>query len=159
PGLEHALAPLLEPLAADANGTDEPASTIEIDRVGTTYRVALDEDPATTLSTLDATIEAVTAGIVRAVFETCPWQLSLHSAAGADRAGCVLLPGQSGSGKPPLLACLLARPLAHVADDLVLVAEGEPLVQPLPLALVLKRGSWRVLEGRVPGLAALPVYR
>jgi energy-coupling factor transporter ATP-binding protein EcfA2 len=77
----------------------------------------------------------------------------------ADGAGCVLLPGQSGSGKTTLLASLLARGFDHVADDLVLVAEGEPLVQPLPLALVLKRGSWRILEGPIPALAALPVYR
>ena len=159
-GLEPALAPLLAPLGVEADGTDEPpTATIEVDRAGTTYRVAVDEDPATTLSTLDETIEAVNAGIVRAVFESCPWQLSLHSAAVADRAGCVLLPGQSGSGKTTLLASLLARGFDHVADDLVLVAEGEPLVQPLPLALVLKRGSWRILEGPIPGLAALPVYR
>jgi hypothetical protein len=32
-------------------------------------------------------------------------------------------------------------------------------VQPLPLALVFKRGSWRFLDGRIPGLADLPVYR
>lgn len=85
--------------------------------------------------------------------------LALHGAAVAEGARCVLLPGRSGSGKTTLLAHLLALGLDHVADDLVLIGQGAFAIQPLPLALVLKRGSWGGLAGRLDGLDVARVLR
>jgi hypothetical protein len=112
---------------------------------------------------MDRVIEAVHSAVIRHVFNAMDWQFSVHGSAVGVAVGpggrCVLMAGQSGSGKTTLLASLLGRGFLHVADDLALVTPDRLAVRPLPLALVLKQGSWPVLEPHLPGLAGQPIYR
>lgn len=154
-----ALAPLFAPFAASEGQVGRPELAIEVIQRANKYVVAAGEQASTLLSTEDAVIESVMASVVRFVFAAAEWRIALHSAAAACDGACVLLPGQSGSGKTTLLAHLLARGLDHVTDDLALIMEDSFAIQPLPLPLVLKRGSWGDLTGRLDGVELLPVFR
>jgi hypothetical protein len=155
--MEAALRPLLAPLA-DATA-ETPAAALSVERDSGQLRMALGEEPPDRFASVDEAVAAVLAGLARLAFDTADWQLALHGAAVAGPSGCILLPGLSGSGKTTLLAALLARGFDHAADDLVLLGGAEAALQPLPLPLVLKRGSWRLLGRLLPELADAPVYR
>jgi hypothetical protein len=155
--IEAALRPLLAPLA---DGSGEPAAAaLAVTREMGQLRLALGEEPPNRFASVDETVAAVLAGLARLAFDTADWQLALHGAAVAGPDGCILLPGLSGSGKTTLLAALLARGFHHAADDLVLLGGADAELRPLPLPLVLKRGSWRLLGRLLPELADAPVYR
>lgn len=157
--VQAALAPLFAPFAASEEQAARPELAIEVTQRASKYVIAAGEQASTTFPTEDAVVEAIMASVARFVFNAEEWRLALHSAAVAEGATCVLLPGQSGSGKTTLLAHLLARGFDHVADDLVLIGQGAFAIQPLPLALVLKRGSWGGLAGRLDGLDVMRVFR
>jgi hypothetical protein len=154
--VEAVLRPLLAPLAP-ATGDPAPAAALAVVRESGQLRVAIGEEPPQRAASLDEAVAMVLAGLARLAFDAADWQLALHGAAVEVAGGCLLLPGASGSGKTTLLAALLAAGLSHAADDLVLL--DDDLVQPLPLPLVLKRGSWRFLGRLIPDLANAPVFR
>jgi len=89
-------------------------------------------------------------------FPECELLGVLHAAAVADGPGCVVLPGPAGTGKSTLVAALDAAGLIVLTDDCVPVAAGEGLVYPFPVALMLREGSWPLLDSRCPALAATP---
>jgi hypothetical protein len=81
----------------------------------------------------------------------------LHAAAVSRGNRCVLLPGASGSGKSTLTAALTASGYDFCADDLALL-RGEPVgLEPIPLPLGIKSGSWPLLERFLPELAETPI--
>jgi hypothetical protein len=81
----------------------------------------------------------------------------LHAAAVSRGPRCVLLPGASGSGKSTLTAALTTRGYEFCADDLS-VLKGDPVgLEPIPLPLGLKSGSWPLLERFLPELADTPI--
>jgi hypothetical protein len=82
-----------------------------------------------------------------------------HAGAVAAECGCILLPGAPGSGKSTLMAALMAAGLTYLGDELALVTKGTHLVQPVPVSLGLKRGSWAVLAPTYPALETLETFR
>jgi Coenzyme PQQ synthesis protein D (PqqD) len=88
-----------------------------------------------------------------------PWLALLHAGAVALPAGCLLLCGDSGAGKSTLLAGLVHAEFPFLADDVAPLEQGSGLVWPVPLAISVKRGSWPVIGGLFPELAAAPVVR
>ncbi|MFO1057811.1 MAG: PqqD family protein [Dongiaceae bacterium] len=155
--VEAVLRPLLAPLAPDGH-QPRPAAALAVTREAGQLRVTIGEEPPQPARSLDEAVATALAGLARLAFDTADWQLALHGAAvAAPGGGCLVLPGLSGSGKTTLLTALLARGFGHVADDLTLL--DEDLVRPLPLPLVLKRGSWRLLGRLIPDLAEARVFR
>lgn len=70
--------------------------------------------------------------------------LALHAAAVATSQGCILLAGDSGTGKSTLLAYLLQRGWALLADELAVVdldKQGYPVVYPTFSEVVLWRDA------------------
>ncbi|HEX6142329.1 MAG TPA: PqqD family peptide modification chaperone [Geminicoccaceae bacterium] len=79
------------------------------------------------------------------------WLAIIHASAVLAAGGAVVMAAPSGSGKSTLCAALTQSGHRYMSDDVVpLAADG--LAYPMPLAQSLKRGSWHVLAGRVPGL-------
>jgi hypothetical protein len=87
------------------------------------------------------------------------WLGILHASAVAADGRCVVLPGARGSGKSTLAAALVAAGAELVTDDYAPLERGSRLVWPVPYAPGIKRGSWRTLGRRFPGLDALPVHQ
>ena len=76
----------------------------------------------------------------------------------AGGCGGVLLAGHSHCGKSTLCAALMARGLAYHCDDSA-VLDREFRVIPMPFAVMLRPGSWPLIEERLPAFKDAPVYR
>ncbi len=160
PDVLEAMLPLLSNFILE---DDEPPSRrpamIEVTERDAKYLVSTGAETAMLAATLDAAIETVQTGILRHVFNATDWQLSMHSAAVGRQSGCILIAGESGRGKTTLLARMMAEGFDYIADDLVLIVPPALAVLPIPMPLVLKRGSWAGLEADLPGLAAARIFR
>ena len=75
----------------------------------------------------------------------------------AGGCGGVLLAGESHSGKTTLCAALMSRGLPYHCDDSA-VLDREFRVIPMPFPLMLREGSWPLLESRFPDLMRAPVH-
>ena len=73
-------------------------------------------------------------------------------------AGCcggVLLAGQTHSGKSTLCAALMSRGIPYLCDDSA-VLNQDFQVAPMPFPIMLREGSWPLLEPLIPGLKSAP---
>jgi Coenzyme PQQ synthesis protein D (PqqD) len=75
----------------------------------------------------------------------------------AGGSGGVLLAGHSQSGKSTLCAALMTRGLPYHCDDTAVI-DREFRIVPMPFPLMLREGSWPLLDSRLPELRAAPVY-
>jgi hypothetical protein len=75
----------------------------------------------------------------------------------AGGCGGVLLAGHTHSGKSTLCAALMARGLPYHCDDSA-VLDQEYRVAPMPFPLMLRQGSWPLLEAQFPVLNDAPVF-
>ncbi len=87
------------------------------------------------------------------------WLGILHASAVATEGRCVVFPGTRGSGKSTLAAALVAAGAEFVTDDYAPLERASWLIWPVPYAPGIKRGSWRALSCRYPGLDALAVHQ
>lgn len=71
---------------------------------------------------------------------------------------CLLLAGASGSGKSTLTATLAADGHMILGDDTIVLAP-DLTVRPMPFAICLKPGAWRLLQPHWPLLEGLPAHR
>jgi hypothetical protein len=93
--------------------------------------------------------------LVRTVPEP-PVAALLHASTVVLKGRAVVLAGDTGSGKSTLAAALVGNGAQLIADDLTpLLPDGR--VQPVPLALSLKEGSWPLLTRFFPAVDRLPV--
>jgi hypothetical protein len=76
----------------------------------------------------------------------------------AGGCGGVLLAGRSHCGKSTLCAALMGGGLPYHCDDSA-VLDGEFRVTPMPFSVMLRPGSWPLIEERFPGFRDAPVYR
>ena len=110
-------------------------------------------------ASLDAILERLAADVVMHSYDRVDWLISVHAAVLGNAHSCVMLPGASGTGKSTLAACLLSRGKARLlTDDIALIDRTTLEVEPMPAPLVLKRGSWELLDG-LRGLSTAPVHR
>jgi hypothetical protein len=108
---------------------------------------------------LDDILERLCSDIVMHSYERVDWFVSVHAAALGDANACIMLPGASGTGKSTLAACLLARgKLRLLTDDIALLDRTTMHVRPVPAPLVLKRGSWGLVNG-FTRIESAPVHR
>jgi hypothetical protein len=87
------------------------------------------------------------------------WLGILHASAVGAGGRCVIFPGEKGAGKSTFGAALVAAGAKFVTDDYAPLEQATWLVWPVPYAPGIKRGSWRSLRRRYPGLLSLPVHR
>jgi len=161
PGHEPALAPVLAHLAVEQGGLDgrAPDMTVVLGRIGDDFAVHRDGAETYRGPSLDTAIEKIAAHVVMFVFGRGGWVLSVHAAAVGNAAGCVLMPGNSGSGKSTITAALLSRGHYYLTDDIVLFHPDTLHAMPLPCSLTLKSGSWDALAPYLDGLGDQPVRR
>lgn len=77
--------------------------------------------------------------------------VALHAGAVSWQGRTVLLPGQSGSGKSSVTACLCANGAAYLSDELIFLPDdgsGEVIAFPRPLCL--KAGSAAAVRALLP---------
>ncbi len=75
----------------------------------------------------------------------------------AGGCGGVLLAGHSHCGKSTLCAALMGRGLPYHCDDSA-VLDQEFRVTPMPFPVMLRPGSWSLIEDRFPGFKEAPIY-
>lgn len=109
--------------------------------------------------TSDEIIERLVAEVMQSAYDSVDWLVSIHAAALASDTRAILLPGRSGSGKSTLAAGLLARGrLRLLSDDIALLDRESLRVWPMPGPVVLKQGSWNLVDP-MPGPAAASYRR
>ncbi len=86
------------------------------------------------------------------------WLACLHAAALAKGDRCVLLCAPSGGGKSTLAAAMMACGFKLITDDLAYLDSQDLKVAGLPLALMLRAGSWSALTPVFPELSDLSVH-
>lgn len=110
--------------------------------------------------TLDMVVERLSADVLLHSYHSADWVMSVHAAALAGGNACILLPGASGTGKSTLAAYLLGRSrVRYMTDDIVMLEPAGLAAIPMPGPLVLKSGSWRLLESALPALADQAIHR
>jgi hypothetical protein len=97
------------------------------------------------------------ARLVYRALERCADFCAIH--AGAARRGerCMLLAGESGTGKSTLLAGLMSEGFELLADDTAVLTRTLA-VRPMPCSICLKTGAWDALAVRFPGLARTAIH-
>ena len=84
-------------------------------------------------------------------------QAMLHAGACGSESACILLAGSTHSGKSTLCAALMSAGLLCYSDDTAII-DGDHLVAGMPFPLMLREGSWSVIESHFPQLQQAPVY-
>lgn len=85
------------------------------------------------------------------------WLAILHAAACGTSSECVIMPAATNSGKSTLAAALMQAGLQLFSDDSAAIDRQTGQVVRMPFALMLREGSWPVLEPYFPDLAAAPI--
>lgn len=91
-------------------------------------------------------------------YQSRDYLLAIHSAVVVKNGHALLLPGESGAGKSTLCVSLLEKGFTCFSDELA-VLDHHGLVQPLPLPMAVKTGSWPILQQDWPALANEPVWQ
>jgi hypothetical protein len=86
------------------------------------------------------------------------WLAILHAAACSNGRQCVILPAPTNSGKSTLTAALMHSGLQILSDDSAPLDRHSRQIFPLPFALMLRSGSWPLLDPFSPELSALPIH-
>jgi hypothetical protein len=158
--VRHAVTPLIANfIVPEGERPEGRAATIEVTERQGKYLISTGSETSMLAPTLDAVLEAVLNGLQQHVFDATDWHFSMHSAAVGAAGGCILIAGESGRGKSTLLAQMLAAGFDYVADDLTLIVPPDLAVLPIPMPLILKRGSWEPLAASLPELDATRVFR
>ena len=85
------------------------------------------------------------------------WFAILHAAACGTSTECILMPAATNSGKTTLAAALMQSGLHLFSDDSAAIDRRTMRVVDLPFALMLREGSWPVLEPYFPQLTSIPM--
>ena len=142
------IAPRLQPLRT--NGETPPEHTFTVGCAGDSVLVLRDGI---------CIAKEETAAVARVILLQALVSLG-EPAAILHAGGCggILLAGHTHSGKSTLCAALMARGLPfHCEDSAVL--DRDFRFAPMPFPLMLRHGSWPVLEARFPELKDAPVYQ
>lgn len=95
-------------------------------------------------------------GLMQEVMSACfpgkRFIAALHAGAVYRDDACLLLAAASGGGKSTLIAALSAVGYSVLSDDLVFLDNEKLEVSGIPLGIMLRSGSWKVLEPLLPSL-------
>jgi hypothetical protein len=159
---EAAIAPLFGHLEAQPPAS--PCVSYEkefaIDRDNDRFVLRVDGIDLIESGSLDMVVQRLSADVLMHCYQTVDWVMSIHAAAVANDEACVLLPGTSGAGKSTLTAFLLGRSrVRYMTDDIVVLERASLAAVPMPGPLVLKSGSWQLLQPVLPALARQTIHR
>lgn len=87
-----------------------------------------------------------------------PYTIIFHASAVARNGKGILFPALGGSGKTTLSAYLMAQGFEFLNDDAVPLCSQSARLQPIPLSLSIKQGSWSVLDTWFPALTSSRIY-
>jgi len=91
-------------------------------------------------------------------YHSIDYLISLHAGALNYQGKSLILPAISGSGKSTLSTYLMEQGFSFLTDEVALIDTNEYL-QPIPMSITLKEGSWKVLETYGVSFKNLSVHR
>ena len=154
--LVHPVLAHLEETAPPA-APGQPSATLEIGWNGRDYTLSRNRQELEQHIPTSGLAPSVVRHALLTAYERSGCLVAIHAAAVGSSGGCLLLPGAPGSGKSTLAAALMAEDVACLTDELVLLFKDQH-VQPVPVSLGLKAGSWPLLRHHYPELTTLPVH-
>lgn len=83
---------------------------------------------------------------LRAAYANAPWCANLHAGVIAHGGRCVVLAGASGAGKSTLSVAAARAGLECLGDDSAPIFEADGRVAAMPLATMLREGSWPLFD-------------
>lgn len=92
-------------------------------------------------------------------YQSHDYLLAVHAAVVVSKGQALILPGLSGAGKSTLCVSLVQQGYACYSDELAVLGEPKGVVQPLPLPMAVKRGSWPLLQTDWPALKTAEIWR
>jgi hypothetical protein len=95
--------------------------------------------------------------MVRRTEQGREWLAVLHAAACGSENFCVLLAGQSQSGKTTLSAALMASGLPFYCDDSAALSR-DGTISLMPFRMMVREGSWDVLQPYFPEITSSSVF-
>lgn len=104
------------------------------------------------------TAAMVKAGLTHRALADCSALGALHAAALRRGRSCLLLPGQSGSGKSCLAAALCALGFTLLGDDALPLTRDSLELRPLPYGICIKQEAVHLLRRQFPDLAELSLH-
>ncbi len=84
------------------------------------------------------------------------WMGCLHAAACGAKSRCVILAGETHSGKTTLAAVLMHSGLTLYSEDTVPIEASRFAIPSVPSALMIREPSWPLVSERFPDLVSIP---
>ena len=84
--------------------------------------------------------------------------MTVHGGAVEKDGVCSILAGAGGSGKTTLTAGLDSSGFMLVADDVVPLIARSGLLEPVPMSMCIKEGSWPILKNLYVEADQYPVF-
>jgi hypothetical protein len=91
-------------------------------------------------------------------YHSTDYLISLHAGALYYQDKPLILPAVSGSGKSTLSTYLMEHGFSFLTDEVALIDATERM-RPIPMAITLKEGSWKVLENYGISFDGLSVHK
>lgn len=136
----------------------EGAFALRVVADGAGYRIDHLRGTETGLEDASAVAVHLKEQALRIMLARKPGIFALHAAALDHGGAAVLIAGGSGRGKTTLAACLHAKGLPVIADDVVLIDPSGPSVSGLAFSFAVKAGAAAVLGPVYGELPATPDY-
>jgi len=92
-------------------------------------------------------------------YRSTDYLISLHSGALYFNKIPLIMPASSGSGKSTLSTYLMHQKGFEFLTDEVVMIDKDSHIWPIPLAITIKEGSWKVLESYDISLKHLPIHK
>ncbi len=149
------IAPRLHPLRADASDSHV---LIQLFRDAGVIHLISNGDPIALEPTPSAARSLLLQEMTRVSEPGRDWLAVLHAGACGTQSECVLLAAPSHSGKSTLVAALMRAGLVFYSDDSAPIERTTLKIAAMPFALMLREGSWAVLQSRYPELCHAPLF-
>jgi hypothetical protein len=149
---------MLPRLAHLPSDDQPPAATFQIARIDGQLKLFRDGNFFAEESESSAARALLLQELARAAQPAADWLTILHAGACGNESACVVMPADTNVGKTTLTAALMHSGLRYLSDDSAAVDRHTMRVAPMPFALMVREGSWRVLATRFPGLASAPIF-
>ncbi|WP_077959862.1 serine kinase [Ensifer adhaerens] len=155
---DHSLANLVLPVFEHQRVKErEPSIVYELASLGNTVCISRNRARGMIVAA-NAAAPALKAMLTDDVLAGLRRQVALHAALLVKNRQGLLLCGAPGAGKTTLALALLRADFACGGDDIALLDE-DGLVQGVPFAPAVKRGSWGLIAGMREAIAAAPIHR
>ncbi len=85
------------------------------------------------------------------------WLILAHAGGVSVNNQAIIFPASSGSGKSTLIATLVKHGYHYINDDVIPILQNQT-VQPMPVPINIKSGSWPILEHLYPEIRNQKIY-